>query len=59
MNANARKPTPAIHRPENSVAEIAIELFSRHLLAFELTSVLLFAAAVGAVYLTRREKEPS
>lgn len=46
-------------RPGNSAAEIAIELFSRHLLVFELTSVLLFAAAVGAVYLTRREKESS
>jgi len=46
-------------RPGNSVAAMAIELFSRHLLVFELTSVLLFAAAVGAVYLTRREKESS
>lgn len=46
-------------RPGNSVAAMAIELFSRHLLVFELTSVLLFAAAVGAVYLTRREKQSS
>jgi NADH:ubiquinone oxidoreductase subunit 6 (subunit J) len=41
------------------VAEIALELFSRHLLVFELTSVLLLAAAVGAVLVTRKEKEPS
>lgn len=46
-------------RPEYSVAEIAMELFSRHLLVFELTSVLLFAAVVGAVFITRKEKEPS
>jgi len=39
-----------------SVNEIATALFTRHILVFELTSVLLFAAAVGAVYLTRKEK---
>jgi len=39
-----------------SVNEIATVLFIRHILVFELTSVLLFAAAVGAVYLTRKEK---
>lgn len=57
--ANSGLSAAAGLQPVNSAAEMAIELFSRHLLVFELTSVLLFAAAVGAVYLTRREKEPS
>ena len=46
-------------RPEPGLAEIALELFSRHLLVFELTSVLLLAAAVGAVLITRKERDPS
>jgi NADH:ubiquinone oxidoreductase subunit 6 (subunit J) len=46
-------------RPEPGLAEIALELFSRHLLVFELTSVLLLAAAVGAALITRKEKDPS
>jgi NADH:ubiquinone oxidoreductase subunit 6 (subunit J) len=46
-------------RPGNSVVEIANELFRNHALVFELTSVLLFAAAAGAVYMTRKEKQTS
>lgn len=38
------------------VTALATELFTRHILVFELTSVLLFAAAVGAVYVTRKER---
>lgn len=38
--------------------EIAHALFSRHLLIFELTSVLLLVAAIGAILMTRKiEKE--
>lgn len=46
-------------RPEPGLASIALELFGRHLLVFELTSVLLLAAAVGALLITRKEKDPS
>lgn len=46
-------------KPGGSVARMAIELFRNHILVFELTSVLLFAAAVGAVYMTRKEKQTS
>ena len=46
-------------RASYSAAQIAVDLFRRHLLVFELTSVLLFAAVVGAVYMTRKEKDPS
>lgn len=37
-----------------SVADVAEELFSTHLLPFELTSILLLVAVVGAVVLARR-----
>ena len=42
--------------PENfgSVEELAERLFSGHLLPFELTSILLLVAVVGAVVLARR-----
>jgi len=43
-------------RPAPGVAEIALDLLSRHLLVFELTSVLLLAAAVGAVFISRTKK---
>lgn len=43
-------------RPAPGISEIAIDLFGRHLLVFELTSVLLLAAAVGAVFVSRTKK---
>jgi len=43
-------------RPAPGVTEIALDLFGRHLLVFELTSVLLLAAAVGAVFISRTKK---
>ncbi|MGZ8377013.1 MAG: NADH-quinone oxidoreductase subunit J family protein [Gemmatirosa sp.] len=39
---------------ENVIAPVAEVLFTRHLLAFEFTSVLLLAALVGAVVLAKR-----
>jgi NADH-quinone oxidoreductase subunit J len=38
----------------NAVNSVAEPLFTQHLLAFELTSILLLAAIVGAVVLGRR-----
>jgi len=37
-----------------SVSQLAIALFSNYLIAFEVTSILLLAAVVGAVALARR-----
>jgi len=42
--------------PGPAIREIALDLFTRHLLVFELTSVLLLAAAVGAVLIGRKER---
>ncbi len=39
------------------VAPVAKELFSTYLLPFEVTSILLLAAIVGAVVLTQRERK--
>lgn len=40
-----------------SLREMAMELFSSYLLPFEITSILLLVAMVGAIVLTRRGKE--
>ena len=38
-----------------TVQWIGVELFTRYLYPFELTSILLLVAAIGAIYLSRRE----
>ena len=40
-----------------SVEDIAFGLFTTYLYPFELTSLLLLVAAVGAIYLSRREQD--
>ena len=40
-----------------NVQTVAGQLFTTYLLPFEITSLLLLVAAIGAVYLTRRTKE--
>jgi len=45
--------------PAPGIRQLAVDLFTRHLLIFELTSVLLFAAAVGAIVISRKEKKES
>ena len=44
---------------EGAIAPIARSLFTQYLLAFELTSILLLAAIVGAVVLGRRRQDAS
>ncbi|GJQ34559.1 MAG: NADH-quinone oxidoreductase subunit J [Anaerolineales bacterium] len=39
-----------------SLREIAMELFNRFLLPFEVTSILLLVAMIGAIVLSKREK---
>ena len=48
-----------ISGPGSNVEKLARSLFTRYLLAFELTSVLLVIAVVGAVVLARRTREES
>jgi NADH-quinone oxidoreductase subunit J len=52
----ASPPAPAAALPVGygSIASIALSLFSNYLIAFEVTSVLLLAAVVGAIGLARR-----
>ena len=40
-----------------TVQDIAAGLFTTYLYPFELTSLLLLVAAIGAIYLSRRERE--
>ena len=40
-----------------SPASIGMELFQNYLLPFEVTSVLLLVAMIGAIVLTRQEKK--
>ena len=41
--------------PERSVHEIGLRLFREYAFAFEVTSVLILVAMVGAIVLARRE----
>lgn len=50
---------PPVAEGTNVVAPAARVLFTEHLVAFEVTSVLLLAAIVGAVALARREATPA
>ena len=47
---------PPLVESATSPSEIGLALFSRYLLPFEITSVILLAAVVGAIYLTRPER---
>jgi NADH-quinone oxidoreductase subunit J len=53
--AGAKVATPPGY---GSIDSLAIELFSNYLISFEVTSVLLLAAVVGAIALARREPTP-
>jgi NADH-quinone oxidoreductase subunit J len=50
-----RAPEQADLRLFGTVQDVAVGLFTTYLYPFELTSVLLLVAAVGAIYLARRE----
>jgi len=52
LNVPLSIPTPTFGSP----TEIGLDLFNRYLLPFEVTSVLLLVAMVGAIILTRVEK---
>jgi NADH-quinone oxidoreductase subunit J len=51
----ATAPAPTADASGNVVVPVAQALFREHLVAFEMTSVLLLASIVGAVLLARRE----
>ena len=46
-------------QPVIGLRQIALDLFTKHLLVFELTSVVLFVAAVGAIVISRKEGDRS
>lgn len=43
---------------ENNTREIGIQLFTKYVIPFELTSVVLLVALVGAIILAKRDDEP-
>lgn len=47
---------PGAAGPDANIKQLGENLFSDHVLAFELTSVLLIVAVAGTVVMTRREK---
>ena len=54
---SASAPAPAVLAPDfGTTAVVARNLFTDHMVAFELTSVLLLVAVVGAVVLARRDR---
>jgi NADH-quinone oxidoreductase subunit J len=56
------RPMAAVTQPEaaintmQSLRDMGTELFSTYLLPFEVTSILLLVAMVGAIVLTKKEK---
>ncbi|MEY2400484.1 MAG: NADH-ubiquinone/plastoquinone oxidoreductase chain 6, partial [Ilumatobacteraceae bacterium] len=50
----AKAPVDIAADPDGNIRSLARDLFSDHVLAFELTSVLLVIAVVGTVLLARR-----
>lgn len=46
----------ALH-PASGIRQIALDFFTRHLLVFELASVILLVAAVAAIVISRKEGE--
>jgi NADH-quinone oxidoreductase subunit J len=57
MNFGAFHALPEATGEFSTPANIGMELFTRYSLPFELTSVILLVAVVGAIVLTKREKE--
>jgi NADH-quinone oxidoreductase subunit J len=54
----ASAPAPAVLAPDFGTTEVVSRnLFTEHMVAFELTSVLLLVAVVGAVVLARRDRD--
>jgi NADH-quinone oxidoreductase subunit J len=54
LTGDLRDGAPAAVRGAGEVPAIAAELFREHGLAFELTSVLILVAIIGAIYLTKK-----
>ncbi|MDQ6878906.1 MAG: NADH-quinone oxidoreductase subunit J [Candidatus Dormibacteraeota bacterium] len=52
-----RKPEQVDLNVFGTVQSIAVGLFTTYLYPFELTSILLLVAAIGAIYLSRRETD--
>jgi len=48
--------TPPVESPEGGVKELGIVMFTHYLLPFEVVSVVLLVALVGAIFLARKEK---
>lgn len=57
FRAAEQVPTSAISPEFGSPFNIGMELFQNYLLPFEVTSVLLLVAMIGAIVLTRQEKK--
>jgi len=52
-----RQPEPTDLGTFGTVEWIAVYLFTNYLYTFELTSILLLVAAIGAIYLSRKESD--
>ena len=51
------KDSPAIRKNDNTIHQIGINTMTRYLLPFEVVSVFLMMALVGAAHLARKEKK--
>lgn len=54
LNPGVGIDTATVENPDSNIQQLAENLYNDHVLAFELTSVLLIVAVVGTVLLTRK-----
>ncbi len=49
------EPREGVRAPESGIGEVGVELFTIYLFPFEVLSLVLLAALIGAIYVARKE----
>ena len=49
------EPREGVRAPESGVGEVGIEIFTLYLFPFEVLGLVLLAAMIGAIYVSRKE----
>ncbi len=49
------EPREGVRAPESGIGEVGVEIFTLYLFPFEVLSLVLLAALIGAIYVARKE----
>ena len=55
MGSYSFEPREGYRAPESGIGDIGVEIFTLYLVAFEVLSLVLLAALIGAIYVARKE----